>query len=1211
MTIDISNNAARINYTVASGVTQTSFSVPFEFFNDSDLSVYVNDVLKTITTHYTVSGGDGSTGTITMSVTGASGGSTVVISRSIAIERTSDFQTGVDINRAALNTQLDTLTAIASDNEDKASRAISAPNSEVDPVLVLPDVDGRKGRVLGFNATTGNVEAGPNISDVSSLAAITADIATLADIEDGTDATDAIQTVAGISSNVTTVAGVSANVTTVAGNTSNINTVAGNNANITTVAGIDSDVTTVSGISSDVTTVAADGTDIGVVAGISSDVTSLAGVSSEISLLGTTDAIADMNILGTAAIVADMDALGPIAGNITTVAGISSNVTTVAGISSDVTAVAANATDIGTVAGQATQIGLLGTADAVSDMNTLAVSGIIANMETVSDNISVVSYVGDVDRMAAVIGVAINASNINTVAADGADIGTVATSIASVNTAATNIASINTNATNITDIQNASANAATATTQAGIATTQAGIATTKASEASASEVAAEAAKVAAEAALDEFTDIYLGAKASDPATDNDGNALTAGDQYFNTTINVLKIYNGSAWQAAAIDSSGFVETTGDTMTGDLSFGDGDKAIFGAGSDLQIYHDGSNSYIDEAGTGSLWVRGNDVILGKYTGEYYLYANADGALNLYYDGTKKLNTTSTGIDVTGTVTADGLTVDGDAAIQNISDGFRTLSLSGNRSNSGVTTARLSMQWDGNEIARIQSHGGADTTNKDEGDLLFYTADAGSLKIRQLIEQNGDISFYEDTGTTPKFFWDASAERLGIGTSSPSAPLHVNGGSSTGFATVKHLELGFTANRGLTVSTSQVVAVDDLVTFDSPTATYGQMAFKTAGAERLRIDSSGNVGIGTDSPNADLELGGTGEVLRLSGSSTNAYIRNTDGTTNQWYIGSGGNAGLQHYIYAAQPMTFHTSGLERLRIDSSGNIFSAGKTVLSDVGAGHAFAGGVNAGLTYHTRDNGLVMSLSRLSSDGDILRFVGGASSVGSIGTEVTDATLQADLYVHARSTAGGSSLNESRLWLLGGDSGIVLDGYTNAILPTDENSYEDNRTNIGSSDYRFKDLYLSGGVYLGGTGSANKLDDYETGTWTPVVRGGTTAGTFSGGTADGRYIKIGEMITLMCYIDSASLSGAAGIVEILGNPFTSAGSSLPANAVAAGRHSSITLSANAVTLNAVNVNNNTLITLRESYDDGTAASILDASQIGSSFGVVFSLTFRAA
>ena len=206
MTIDISNNAARVNYTVASGVTQTSFSVPFEFFNDSDLSVYVDDVLKTITTHYTVSGGDGSTGTITMSVTGAAGGSTVVISRSIAIERTSDFQTGVDINRAALNTQLDTLTAIAADNQDKANRSISAPNSEVNPVLELPDADTRKGKLIGFNETTGNIELSATLADGNTLASISGDIATLADIEDGTEATDAIQTAASISSDITTAA---------------------------------------------------------------------------------------------------------------------------------------------------------------------------------------------------------------------------------------------------------------------------------------------------------------------------------------------------------------------------------------------------------------------------------------------------------------------------------------------------------------------------------------------------------------------------------------------------------------------------------------------------------------------------------------------------------------------------------------------------------------------------------------------------------------------------------------------------------------------------------------------------------------------------------------------------------------------------------------------------------------------------------------------
>jgi hypothetical protein len=72
------------------------------------------------------------------------------------------------------------------------------------------------------------------------------------------------------------------------------------------------------------------------------------------------------------------------------------------------------------------------------------------------------------------------------------------------------------------------------------------------------QVAAESAQAGAEAALDAFTDTYLGAFATDPTLDNDGNALTVGDLYFNTTSNVLKVYNGSAWQAAALDASSFL-----------------------------------------------------------------------------------------------------------------------------------------------------------------------------------------------------------------------------------------------------------------------------------------------------------------------------------------------------------------------------------------------------------------------------------------------------------------------------------------------------------------------------------------------------------------------------------------------------------------------------------------------------------------------------
>ena len=71
----------------------------------------------------------------------------------------------------------------------------------------------------------------------------------------------------------------------------------------------------------------------------------------------------------------------------------------------------------------------------------------------------------------------------------------------------------------------------------------------------AAQTAAEAAQTAAETAADNFDDTYLGAKSSDPTVDNDGDALNAGDLYFNTTSNVLRVYSGSAWQDAAVDAT--------------------------------------------------------------------------------------------------------------------------------------------------------------------------------------------------------------------------------------------------------------------------------------------------------------------------------------------------------------------------------------------------------------------------------------------------------------------------------------------------------------------------------------------------------------------------------------------------------------------------------------------------------------------------------
>ena len=286
MTINLSDNDPRVSYAVAQGASQTAFTVNFEFFDNDDLNVYVDGTLKTITTHYTVSGGDGSTGTVTFTsaVVGATGGSTVVITRSIDLDRTTDFPSSGPFNIASLNTELDRLIAITADLKDQVDRSLKLVDYDSEVDTQMPLLAARKGTVLGFNLTTGVPEAGPQISDVQSLSDVSADIATLADIEDGTEATDAISGLAAIKANVTTAAGIASNITTVAGISSNVTTVAGNNANVSTVAGISSNVTSVAGVASNVTTVAGIASDVSTVAGDSADIQTVA---SNIATIGT------------------------------------------------------------------------------------------------------------------------------------------------------------------------------------------------------------------------------------------------------------------------------------------------------------------------------------------------------------------------------------------------------------------------------------------------------------------------------------------------------------------------------------------------------------------------------------------------------------------------------------------------------------------------------------------------------------------------------------------------------------------------------------------------------------------------------------------------------------------------------------------------------------------------------------------------------------
>jgi hypothetical protein len=228
--IPINPVTRRVQFTGNTGTGPFAFT--FNIFVSSDIAVYKNSTLLTLTTDYTVTiAGDG-TGSVTL--TGSGSGTPVILADVLTIvgardlSRTTDFVTAGDLRAITLNEQLDSGVIMAQQLDEKSDRALKFDQFDVYGDATLPVKASRLGAVLAFNATTGNPEAGPTIADVSTLAAITADIATLADIQDGTVATDAITNVNTIRADVTTVAGITANVTTVAGISADITTVVTN-----------------------------------------------------------------------------------------------------------------------------------------------------------------------------------------------------------------------------------------------------------------------------------------------------------------------------------------------------------------------------------------------------------------------------------------------------------------------------------------------------------------------------------------------------------------------------------------------------------------------------------------------------------------------------------------------------------------------------------------------------------------------------------------------------------------------------------------------------------------------------------------------------------------------------------------------------------------------------------------------------------------------
>lgn len=265
----------------------------------------------------------------------------------------------------------------------------------------------------------------------------------------------------------------------------------------------------------------------------------------------------DTEVTAVAGVTGNIETLAPIAADITTVAGISSSVTTVAGLDTEIAAVVANEGNIDIVAGIDTEIAALGpiatSIQAVGNLDAADLQA-VGNIET--EVVTVAGVAGNIETLAPIAADITTAAgisgNIETVAGISSDV----TGVAGISAA---VSAVNSNSTNINTVATDLAGSDTIGTVAGIAANVTSVAGIAANVTTVAGISSDVTIVATNVAdITNFSDVYLGPAASDPATRNDSSALQAGDLYFNTVDDAIKVYTGSAWTVAYVSEGGFL-----------------------------------------------------------------------------------------------------------------------------------------------------------------------------------------------------------------------------------------------------------------------------------------------------------------------------------------------------------------------------------------------------------------------------------------------------------------------------------------------------------------------------------------------------------------------------------------------------------------------------------------------------------------------------
>jgi len=573
---------------------------------------------------------------------------------------------------------------------------------------------------------------------------------------------------------------------------------------------------------------------------------------------------------------------------------------------------------------------------------------------------------------------------------------------------------------------------------------------------------------------------------------------------------------------------------------------------------------------------------------------------------------------------------------------------------------------------------------TTSGSTSELSFSTSEFGSRNIERMrIKAGGDISF-RDTSTNEAFYWDASTASLGIGTDSPSSKLSIeNAVAGSSSLSLKHpAGSRFDFQTGITNVTTDALSIKDVgnsydyltlingnvgIGTDSPqveldiasaapqirltdtdggycdvtnasghlllqadkgnTQPSSYMRFDVDATERMRITSGGDIsfrdtsnnqafywdasteslGIGTTSPADELHV--YGNVDGTISTKVQNDFAGTNATAEIWAIAKGNNFRIVNYPDAdtvnanrtdfissagGSYFTFSTASTERLRIDSSGyvGINETNPTNRLTVSQNYTYETSTTVHNNAHIKLQEDTASTYITNING--ITYLSTAPQKGADrGALIDGNTKSATIKVAGRSEGTIQFKTSS------GTTGTIIS--------------ETERMRITNEGY-IRLASASLGIQFGGdTAAANALNDYEEGTFTPVLADAATGGnTASPSDANGSYVKVGSMVTISIQLQNTDLTGMTGTnnAYIRNLPFSAKNLTGAIKFNATPRINLFSANANNMHTTVELGDNTNYIYFQESLTNSANALIATVSQFANGSDIFFTMTYFA-